>query len=92
MAQFALIRAGVGIGVCQVPLGERDPALQRVLPKAVSVPLACWVTMHEDLRGSPRCRATFEALVTGLQAYVGGQGRRGGRLSRDPSRTGPPAR
>jgi len=71
LAQLALLRAGAGVGMCQVPLGLRDPALQRLLPEAVSVPLECWVTMHDDLRGSPRCRATFDALVEGLQAYVG---------------------
>jgi hypothetical protein len=29
--------------------------------------------MHEDLRGSLHCRATFDALAEGLQAYVAGQ-------------------
>jgi hypothetical protein len=28
--------------------------------------------MHEDLRGSPRCRVTFDALAEGLLAYTGG--------------------
>jgi hypothetical protein len=27
--------------------------------------------MHEDLRNSPRCRVTFEALVEGLRRHVG---------------------
>jgi DNA-binding transcriptional LysR family regulator len=70
LAQLALIRAGAGIGMCQVPLARRDGALVRVL-KTVSLPLETWVTMHEDLRGSPRVRVTFEALVEGLIAYVG---------------------
>jgi len=26
--------------------------------------------MHEDLRHSPRCRATFDALVEGLEGYA----------------------
>jgi DNA-binding transcriptional LysR family regulator len=71
LAQLALIRAGAGIGMCQLPLARRDPALVRVLPKIVSLPLETWVTMHEDLRASPRCRVTFDALVEGLLAYVG---------------------
>src|SRR5208283_1481149 len=29
-----------------------------------------WITMHEDLRNSPRCRASFDALVEGLQRHV----------------------
>ena len=72
LAQLALIRAGAGIGMCQVPLARRDTHLVRVLPKMISLPLPTWVTMHEDLRGSPRCRVTFDALVDGLLAYIGG--------------------
>lgn len=73
LAQLALIRAGAGIGVCQVGLAARDPALRRVLPQAFSLPMETWITMHEDLRGSLRCRATFDALAEGLLAYVAGQ-------------------
>ncbi|MDR6201443.1 LysR family transcriptional regulator [Paraburkholderia graminis] len=70
LAQLALIRAGAGIGVCQVALARRDKSLVRVLPKLVALRLDTWVTMHEDLRSSPRCRATFDALVEGLTGYV----------------------
>lgn len=71
LAQLALIRAGAGIGVCQVGLARRDAALVRVLPKLVALQLETWVTMHEDLRNTPRYRATFDALVDGLAAYPG---------------------
>ena len=70
LAQLALIRSGAGIGVCQVPIARRDDALIRVLAKHFSLQLETWVTMHEDLRNSPRCRATFDALVAGLQQYI----------------------
>lgn len=70
LAQLALIRAGAGIGGCQVKLAKQDARLQRVLPEAFALKLDTWVTMHEDLRNSPRCRATFDALVAGLQRYV----------------------
>ncbi len=69
LAQLALIRAGAGIGLCQVPLARRSGELVRVVPK-VSLPLDTWVTMHEDLRGSPRCSVTFDALANGLQDYL----------------------
>ncbi|WP_457310023.1 LysR family transcriptional regulator [Sphingomonas sp. UYAg733] len=70
VAQFAAIRAGVGIGVCQVPLAVRYPALIRVLPDAFNFDLDTWVVMHEDLRTSPPVRAAFDALVAGLDAYL----------------------
>ena len=71
LAHLALIRAGAGIGVCQIPIARRDEAIVRVLPRQFSLPLETWVTMHEDLRNSPRCRVTFDALVKGLQSHVG---------------------
>ncbi len=66
LAQLALIRAGAGIGFCQAGLAAREPPLVRVLETAVSVPLETWITMHEDLRASVRCRIVFDALVAGL--------------------------
>lgn len=70
LAQLAMIRAGYGIGACQVPLAQQDARLVRVLPDAFRFSLQTWVTMHEDLRQSPRCKVTFDALVAGLAAYM----------------------
>jgi DNA-binding transcriptional LysR family regulator len=69
LAQLAAIRAGFGIGVCQVGLAARDPALVRVLKSRFSLKMDTWVAMHEDLRNSPRCAVTFAALAAGLRAY-----------------------
>lgn len=67
VAQLALIRVAAGIGVCQVGLAERPPRLMRVLPDKFAYALTTWVAMHDDLRSSPRCRVTFDALVRGLR-------------------------
>ncbi|KPH08792.1 LysR family transcriptional regulator [Rhizobium acidisoli] len=69
LAQLAAIRAGVGIGLCQIGLARDNPDLVHLLPDAFNIPLATWVAMHESLKTSPRCRATFDALVKGLQDY-----------------------
>jgi DNA-binding transcriptional LysR family regulator len=71
LAQLALIRCGAGIGFCQVPIARRDGGLQRVLAEPYTLQMETWVTMHEDLRHSPRCRVSFDALVEGLQRYLG---------------------
>jgi DNA-binding transcriptional LysR family regulator len=68
-AQLNAVRAGLGIGVCQVPLGERTAALVRVLPK-VAIPLEVWVVMHEDQRSVRRVRLVFEHLVKSLGDYT----------------------
>ncbi|MDI1435673.1 LysR family transcriptional regulator [Polyangium sorediatum] len=70
LAQLAAIRAGCGIGICQVGLARRDARLVRVMPKAFSMPLDTWVAMHMDLRDSPRCRVAFEAVAAGLKRYI----------------------
>jgi len=69
LAQMAAIRAGVGIGVCQIPLALRDPELVRVLPEFTHE-LETWVVTHGDLRAVARVRAVFDALVEGLLAYL----------------------
>ncbi|MBC7917526.1 MAG: LysR family transcriptional regulator [Rhodoferax sp.] len=71
--QLALIRAGCGIGVCQVAVAARDPNLVNILPGSIPLALETWLTMHEDLRNNPRCKVTFDALLKGLQDYVNGQ-------------------
>nr|WP_315237429.1 LysR family transcriptional regulator [uncultured Albidiferax sp.] len=70
LAHWALIQAGAGIGICQVALARRKPELVRLLAEQASLPLETWITMHENLRHSPRCRATFDALVEGLQQHI----------------------
>jgi DNA-binding transcriptional LysR family regulator len=70
LGQLALIRAGCGIGFCQVALAKRDTCLVRILPEQCTLALDTWVTMHEDLRSSPRCKATFDALVQCLQFHI----------------------
>lgn len=70
LAQLAAIRAGYGVGVCQIGLARRDPDLVRLVPDGFSLPLEVWLVMHEDLRASPRIRHMFDKLVVGLQAYL----------------------
>ena len=68
VAQLAAIRAGFGIGICQVPIAARAPGLVRVLAADFAVDLDVWIVIHEDLRTSPRCRIVFDALVEEFSA------------------------
>ncbi|HEY0466153.1 MAG TPA: LysR family transcriptional regulator [Polyangiaceae bacterium] len=69
VGQYAALRAGFGIGVCQLGLGRRDK-LVHVLPGAFNFQLETWVVMHEDLKSSRRMRLMFDHLVEHLRAYV----------------------
>ncbi|MEO6214755.1 MAG: LysR family transcriptional regulator [Sphingomonas sp.] len=73
VAQLAGLRAGAGIGVCQIPLGARDPSLVRLLPDLFEYPLETWMVTHEDLRGVARIRAVFDHLADGLTDYLRAQ-------------------
>lgn len=86
LAQLASIRAGFGIGFCQVGLARRDPRLKRVLARRLAVRLDTWVAMHQDLRDSPHCRATFDALATGLQAYIATAGEQSAAAAKESTR------
>jgi len=72
LGQLALLRAGAGIGVCQLGIAQRDPNLVRVLPAELHFQLPTWIAMHADLRESPRCKTTFDTLSQGLRQYISG--------------------
>jgi DNA-binding transcriptional LysR family regulator len=68
-AYIAAMRAGVGIGICQLPLALAPVRMRRLLPK-LAFELPIWVVTHEDLRASRRVALVFEQLVTSLGAYL----------------------
>jgi DNA-binding transcriptional LysR family regulator len=70
LAAIAAIRAGFGIGICQVGIARRDPDLLRLFPDAFELNMDTWVVMHEDLRRSARTRALFDHLASGLIDYA----------------------
>lgn len=68
-AQIAAARAGLGIAVCQVPLGETDPKLIRVLGDVTLTTLDVWVLTHENLAKVPRIRAVLDHLATAFEGW-----------------------
>jgi DNA-binding transcriptional LysR family regulator len=69
LGQYAALKAGFGIGVCQVALGKRD-GLVPVIEGAFELELGVWVVMHKDLRSSRRMRLMFEHLAKALERHV----------------------
>ena len=70
LAQVALLRAGCGLGLCQVALARRAPQLVRLFADEIAIPLETWITMHEDLRRDRRMRLAFDHLHTAIAAYA----------------------
>lgn len=42
LGQLAAIRAGMGIGVCHIGIGGRDPDLVHLLPEAFKLEFETW--------------------------------------------------
>jgi DNA-binding transcriptional LysR family regulator len=70
LAQLAAIRAGFGIGVCQVGIARREPDFVQLVPDGFGFDLEVWVAMHEDLRLTRRIRLMFAHPATELSVYV----------------------
>lgn len=68
-AQMAAARAGLGITACQVPLGEADAMLVRVLPNFELGRLDVWLVTHESLSKAPAIRAVFDHLAAAFAAW-----------------------
>jgi DNA-binding transcriptional LysR family regulator len=69
-AQINALRAGFGIGVCQVGIASRMAELVAVLPGLVAFKLEMWLVMHQDLKSSRRVRLLFDHLAGALKAYA----------------------
>jgi len=66
-AQIGAIRAGLGIGVCHVPLSA---GLQRVLATQFCPRVEMWLVINRDLMRTRRFRQVFRTLWKELGAYV----------------------
>jgi DNA-binding transcriptional LysR family regulator len=70
LAQLAALRAGVGIGGCQVGIARQDPALMRVLPGPMDFTLEMWLLTHASLRTNVRVMTLFRYLNQALTDYA----------------------
>lgn len=73
LAHIAVLRAGLGVGLCHVAIAARDADLIRLFPDQFTFDIETWVVCHEDLRNVARVRAVFDALVEGLLGYIASQ-------------------
>lgn len=68
--KIAAIRAGLGIGICPVPLAQRDRNLKRLLPDSIDESVEVWAVMHEHLRATLRCQVVFENVGEGIKRWL----------------------
>lgn len=70
LVQWELCKQGVGLCMMMEEVGEREPAVRRVLPE-VAIPVPIWLVCHRELRTSQRIRLVFDRLAEGLARPVG---------------------
>lgn len=74
LAMQSSARAGVGVAVLPLYLGEVDPDLQRLSPPIGELATDLWILMHEDLRNTARIKALTEhvgkSLAERLEAFA----------------------
>lgn len=58
-----LVRAGLGIGFITTVIGDREPGVRRILRDAPTPALPVWMTVHQEVRASPRLRRVYDFLV-----------------------------
>ena len=63
IAYWEAVRAGLGIGFIADYLARRDTGLVPVLPMIKVPPLPIWLTVHREIRTSPRIRAVYDFLA-----------------------------
>lgn len=71
LAHLAAIRAGYGIGVCQVAYRTARSQSRADTPKQFAFDLDIWLVKHENLRANPRMRTVFDHLGEALSEHAG---------------------
>ena len=66
LAQWALVRHGMGIGAMADEIARDTPGIVRVLDDVPPVRFPIWLVTHRELRTSRSIRVVFDALAQGL--------------------------
>lgn len=69
-AQWAAVRAGLGIGFMGDHLLRSDPTVTVVLPTMDLPVLPVWLTVHRELRTSARIRAVYDYLASEVPQHL----------------------
>lgn len=61
LVQWSLCREGLGIAMMMAPVGNADPAVQRLLPD-LRIPIPIWLVVHREVKTSRRLRVVYDVL------------------------------
>ena len=63
IGQLNATRAGIGLGVHDCLLADREPTLQRIAPSEFTHHVEVWLVTHSDMRRSARIRAVYDFVA-----------------------------
>ncbi|MCB9538050.1 MAG: LysR family transcriptional regulator [Myxococcales bacterium] len=66
LAQWAMVKAGLGVGMMMQVVADADPAVRLALPDLPAFPVPMWLTAHRELHTSRRIRVVFDLLAEAL--------------------------
>ena len=66
IAQWEVVRAGLGIGFIADFVARGDQQVLPVLPMLKVPPLPVWLTVHREIRSSRRIRAVYDFLAAAV--------------------------
>lgn len=68
LTMWAMVKAGLGVGVLDGEIGDADPDVRRALPDMPPLMFPIWLVAHRDLAQSRRMRVVFDLLAAELSA------------------------
>mgnify|MGYP000344937206 CR=1 FL=1 len=68
LVMWAMVKAGLGVGVLDGEIGDADPDVCRALPDMAPLMFPIWLVAHRDLAQSRRMRVVFDLLASELAA------------------------
>mgnify|MGYP000483276197 CR=1 FL=1 len=70
MTHWSYVKQGLGIGLMPDNIGDREPAVSRVLPEDEYYRSPVWLTVHRGLHTSRRVRVVFDLLAVELERLM----------------------
>ncbi len=66
LVMWELVKQGLGIGVQDGVVGDREPLVRRVLPDLAPLIFGMWLVTHREVNTSRRVRVVFDLLASEL--------------------------
>jgi len=67
-AMWAMVKAGLGLGLIDDRIGDADPSVRRAVPGFAPFEFPVWLVAHREIHKSRRLRFVFDFLADALKA------------------------